>query len=54
MRDLAADHDAEVAEVYGDLDPNNDWVGGADCLHPNDSGYEKVKDAFVQVLTRTR
>lgn len=49
MRSVGANYDVEVAEVYGDLAPT-DWVGGADCLHPNDAGYEKVKDAFVQVL----
>lgn len=49
MRDVAADYDVEVAEVFGDLAPA-DWVGGNDCLHPVDSGYEKVADAFVEVL----
>jgi hypothetical protein len=38
MRDVAADYGVEVAEVYGDLGPQ-DWVGGPDCLHPDDSGY---------------
>jgi lysophospholipase L1-like esterase len=49
MRDVAADHGVEVAEVFGDLGPQ-DWVGGSDCLHPDDSGYQKVADAFVEVL----
>jgi hypothetical protein len=26
------------------------WVGGQDCLHPDDSGYEKVTEAFLEVL----
>jgi hypothetical protein len=27
-----------------------DWVGGQDCLHPDDSGYAKVAAAFLDVL----
>jgi lysophospholipase L1-like esterase len=49
IRDVAASHGVEVAEVFGDLGPQ-DWVGGSDCLHPDDSGYEKVTDAFLEVL----
>lgn len=49
MRAVGAAHGVEVAEVYGDLSPG-DWVGGSDCLHPNDSGYAKVADAFADVL----
>lgn len=49
MRDVAADYGVEVAEVYGDLG-SQDWVGGQDCLHPDDSGYAKVADAFEEVL----
>ncbi len=49
MRDVAGDYGVEVAEVFGDLAPQ-DWVGGNDCLHPDDSGYEKVAAAFVEVL----
>jgi hypothetical protein len=49
MRDVAADYGVEVAEVYGDLGPQ-DWVGGQDCLHPDDSGYAKVAEAFLEVL----
>jgi lysophospholipase L1-like esterase len=49
MRDVAGDYGVEVAEVYGDLGPQ-DWLGGNDCLHPDDSGYEKVAAAFVEVL----
>jgi len=49
MRDVGADHGVEVAEIFGDLGPA-DWVGGSDCLHPDDSGYDKVTDAFVEVL----
>jgi lysophospholipase L1-like esterase len=49
MREVAAPNDIQVAEVFGDLAPE-DWVGGADCLHPDDSGYNKVKKAFLEVL----
>ena len=49
MRDVGADYDVEIAEVFGDLGPA-DWVGGSDCLHPDDSGYEKVAAAFAEVL----
>jgi hypothetical protein len=49
MRDVGEDHGVEVAEVFGDLSAA-DWVGGADCLHPDDSGYDKVAKAFEEVL----
>lgn len=49
MRDVGADYGVEVAEVFGDLSPQ-DWVGGNDCLHPDDSGYDKVAAAFADVL----
>ena len=49
MRDVGATHGVEVAEVFGDLAPA-DWVGGNDCLHPDDSGYAKVAIAFEEVL----
>jgi lysophospholipase L1-like esterase len=49
MRDVGEDYGVEVAEVYGDLAPE-DWLGGTDCLHPDDSGYDKVAKAFEEVL----
>ena len=49
IREVAAEHGVEVAEVFGDLAPA-DWFGGNDCLHPVDSGYAKVATAFEQVL----
>jgi hypothetical protein len=27
-----------------------DWVGGSDCLHPTDSGYDEVTEAFEEAL----
>jgi lysophospholipase L1-like esterase len=50
MRDVAEDHGVEVVSVYGLLG-SQDWVGGQDCLHPDDSGYQKVADAFHAALT---
>lgn len=50
VRGVAAAFGAEVAEVFGDLDSAGDWVGGSDCLHPADSGYDKVTDAFEEAL----
>jgi lysophospholipase L1-like esterase len=49
MRETAARYDIQVAEVFGDLAPQ-DWVGGTDCLHPDASGYDKVTVAFLEVL----
>jgi lysophospholipase L1-like esterase len=49
IRELAAEHDGLVAEVFGQLAPA-DWVGGGDCLHPVASGYDKVADAFLDAL----
>jgi hypothetical protein len=46
---VASLHGVQVAEVHGDLAPQ-DWVGGNDCLHPDDSGYDKVTDAFLEAL----
>jgi len=50
VRGVAAAFGAEVAEVFGDLGSVGDWVGGADCLHPADSGYDEVTDAFEEAL----
>jgi lysophospholipase L1-like esterase len=55
IRSVAASHGAYVADVFGDFDDANDWfrnprTGVADCLHPDDSGYDKVTEAFVEVL----
>jgi lysophospholipase L1-like esterase len=49
IRSVAAHHDVRVAEVYGDLAPD-DWFGGTDCLHPDDSGYDKVTTSFLEAL----
>ena len=49
MRDVAAQFDVEIADSFHKLGAQ-DWVGGQDCLHPDDSGYDKVAQAFVDVL----
>jgi lysophospholipase L1-like esterase len=49
MRDVAAQYDVEVVSVFGQLAPA-DWLGGSDCLHPVDSGYQKVANAFLEQL----
>ena len=45
VRRVAAEYDAEVAEVFGHLG-DGDFVGGSDCLHPTSAGYDHVTDAF--------
>jgi hypothetical protein len=47
MRSVGAQYQVQVAEVFGDLTEPADWF---DCLHPTDSGYDKVTDAFEEVL----
>jgi lysophospholipase L1-like esterase len=49
VRRVAADYGASVAEVFGELGAG-DFVGGPDCLHPTDTGHDKVTDAFGAVL----
>ena len=49
IRAVAAAHHIRVAEVFGDLAPE-DWLGGNDCLHPDNSGYDKVTASFVEAL----
>jgi len=50
IRDVAANYGVEVADSFGRLAPE-DWLGGQDCLHPDDSGYTKVAQAFFEVLS---
>lgn len=49
IRRVAGPHGAEVADVFGTFDPA-DFVGGADCLHPTNTGHDKVTDAFLALL----
>lgn len=49
VRRVAAEYDAEVAEVFGQLG-DGDFKGGDDCLHPTTAGYDHVTDAFRAVI----
>ncbi|MEN8114806.1 MAG: SGNH/GDSL hydrolase family protein [Actinomycetota bacterium] len=49
VRGVAADYDADVAEVFGRLG-SGDFVGGSDCLHMTDSGHVKVAAVFAEIL----
>jgi lysophospholipase L1-like esterase len=42
-----------VADTFGRLGPD-DLVGGEDCLHANDAGYEKIAESFIEVLEPAR
>jgi lysophospholipase L1-like esterase len=48
MREVARRYRGTVAEVVGRLEPS-DMVG--DCRHPNDAGYDKVTQAFLEALS---
>lgn len=41
--------DVVVAETFGLLD-TQDLVGGSDCLHPDDSGYDILTDRFAEAV----
>jgi lysophospholipase L1-like esterase len=49
IRSIAAAHGVLVAETYGQLGPG-ELVGGDDCLHPNDAGYQVITEAFAAAL----
>jgi lysophospholipase L1-like esterase len=49
IRSIAAAHGVVVAETYGKLS-RGDLVGGSDCLHPNDAGYQLITEAFAAAL----
>ena len=49
IRAIAATHDAEVADTFGKLPPD-DLVGGFDCLHPVDSGYAEIAEQFIEAF----
>jgi lysophospholipase L1-like esterase len=49
IRQVASVYDAEVAEVFGQLGAG-DFVGGADCLHPTDTGHDIAAEAFRALL----
>jgi hypothetical protein len=39
-----------VADTYGRLG-EGDFVGGTDCLHPTDSGYDAITAAFMEAIS---
>ncbi|MEN8114050.1 MAG: SGNH/GDSL hydrolase family protein [Actinomycetota bacterium] len=49
VRRVAAQHDADVAEMFGRMGPG-DFVGGDDCLHLTDSGHAKAATVFAEIL----
>jgi lysophospholipase L1-like esterase len=49
IRSAAAAHGAVVAET-APLIGVEDLVGGADCLHPDNSGHDDIADAFAAVI----
>ena len=51
IRRSAASAGAVVADTYGELGAD-DFVGGQDCLHPDDSGHAAVAAAFDAVIGR--
>jgi lysophospholipase L1-like esterase len=53
IRSIAAAHGVLVAETYGRLGPA-ELVGGTDCLHPNDAGYQVITEAFAAALVEAR
>lgn len=49
IRGVSAATGVTVVETYGKL-RRNDFVGGDDCLHPDDSGYDKIARLFTTTL----
>jgi lysophospholipase L1-like esterase len=49
IRAVAGATSVEVADTFGQLDLD-DWVGGTDCLHPDNSGYHKMAEIIRDVI----
>lgn len=49
IRGVASATGVTVVETFALLGPN-DFVGGEDCLHPDNSGHKKIGTAFAQAL----
>jgi lysophospholipase L1-like esterase len=49
IREVAARAQVTVVDTFGRLGPD-DLVGGEDCLHANDAGYQKIATAFIDRL----
>ena len=50
IRSVAGATGTTVAGTYGLLDAG-DFVGGDDCLHPDDSGHRKIARAFAEAMS---
>jgi len=50
IRAVAAATTVEVADTFGQLEAE-DWVGGADCLHPDNSGYHAMARIIRDVIS---
>ncbi|MGB7981186.1 MAG: SGNH/GDSL hydrolase family protein [Candidatus Nanopelagicales bacterium] len=48
---ISAQYGATVADTYGADLGDDDFVGGADCLHPNKAGHTKIAAAFSEALS---
>lgn len=51
IRGLSAQHGAVVADTFGTVGAG-DFVGGADCLHPDAEGHAKIADVFAAAFRR--
>lgn len=49
IRQVAERAQVTVVETFGKLGPA-DLVGGPDCLHANDAGYEKIAASFIETI----
>lgn len=50
IRGVAGAVGVTVVETYGLLQPK-DFVGGTDCLHPDDSGHRKIARAYLAAMS---
>ncbi len=46
IRALSAEHGAVVADTFGTVGAG-DFVGGTDCVHPDEDGHRKIADVFA-------
>ena len=49
--EVAATTGAQVAELYGELEPGQ-YIGGEDCLHPNAAGHAEIAELLYATLAR--
>lgn len=50
IRTVSAQYGAVVADAYGQLEVQEDFVGGQDCLHPDASGHDELADVFASAF----